>query len=141
MSRKSSRPSCQRMPGLLIGLGRLGLGGLFLAAPETATRLLGLDAVTATRVSWLARMTAIRDCTLGAGTVLSSIAGHGSTPWLLAGAVSDAGDAAAIGLAIRDGRLPAARAGATVALAGGATLAGVLAARPRRAREIPRAQR
>lgn len=133
MSRKSTCPARQRrMPGLLIGFGRLSLGGLFLAAPETATRLLGLDAVTATRVSWLARMTAIRDCTLGAGTVLSSITGHGAAPWLLAGAVSDAGDAVAIGLAIREGRLPAAKAGAMVALAGGATLAGILAARPSR---------
>jgi hypothetical protein len=117
-----------RTSGIAIGIGRIGLGGAFMASPEFSTRVLGLDAVTARRVSWLARMLAVRDIALGAGTIASSVTGRDASLWLLGGAVSDAVDAAAITGAVRAKRLPAAKAGAMVLLAAGAAALGAVVA-------------
>ncbi len=117
-----------RLAALAIGVGRLGLGAALLVQPEQGTRMLGLDTVTAVRISWLSRMTAARDIALGAGTVASAITGRDSGWWLIGGAASDAVDAVALAGAVRAGRLPPARAGAMVALAlGAAVLGGVVA--------------
>ena len=58
-----------------IGLGRMIAGGGFLLAPIGSTRVLGLDTATAKRVSFLARMMAVRDVVIGAGT---AAAGRGA---------------------------------------------------------------
>jgi hypothetical protein len=117
-----------RLPGLMIGLGRVGLGLGFLAMPETSTKVLGLDAATAARMTWMARMMAARDVALGVGTVLGVAYDRDGDVWLLAGAACDAADALAIAGAIRAKRLPALRAGAMVVLAGGAAAAGAVVA-------------
>ena len=90
-----------------IGLGRIAAGGGLLAAPVAAVRVLGMDTSTAKRVTHLARMGAVRDVSIGVGTLASARPGG----WLLAGAVSDAVDAAVIADAVRSGRAggPAAR--------------------------------
>ncbi len=90
---------------MCVGAGRLLIGAAFLAAPVTSVRILGLDTATAARVAWLARMTAIRDGVVGAGTLASSARGGGASGWLLAGAVSDAVDAAVLVSALREGRV------------------------------------
>lgn len=110
-----------------IGVGRLVLGGSFLVAPVTATRVLGVDTATAKRVSFLAQMMAARDVAIGAGTAASvrrrsdgrpRQAGRGdSAGWLLAGAVADAADAVVIARALRSGR---ARGAIATGLVGGA---------------------
>jgi hypothetical protein len=123
----SAGRSC-RSAGLLIGAGRVGLGGAFLAFPDRSTKILGLDAATAGRVTWLARMTAIRDVALGAGTILSAAGGRGAASWLLAGAACDAVDAGALATAVRQQRLPAVRAGVMAGLAGATSAAGVAVA-------------
>src|SRR2546421_426957 len=64
-----------RTVGMAIGAGRVALGTTFLSVPVTSLRIMGLDTGTATRVVWLARMTAARDVVLGAGTVCSSTRG------------------------------------------------------------------
>jgi hypothetical protein len=114
-----------RTIGMCVGASRLAIGAAFLAAPVTSVRILGLDSATAVRVAWLARMTAIRDGVVGAGTVVSSAREDGASGWLLAGAVSDAVDAAVLISALREGRVAGWRARA---IAAGAVAAAVVAA-------------
>jgi hypothetical protein len=124
----SVRQPSKRATAIAIGAGRTGLGVAFLLRPEQSTRLLGLDSISARRVSWLARMTAIRDIALGVGTTVSTVAGRDASLWLLGGAVSDAVDALAIGEAVRSARLPATKAAPMVVLAAGAAVIGALTA-------------
>jgi len=88
-----------------LALGRVGFATAFLAAPVPALRALGADTATAQRVSWLTRMMAVRDGALGAGALLADRRGGDPRPWLVAGAVSDAVDAAAFAGALKQGRL------------------------------------
>ncbi len=121
----SDRLPSTRTIGLSIGAGRVAIGAVFLATPVASVRLLGLDTATATRITWLARMTAARDTVLGAGTIASARRGPGAASWLVAGAVSDAADAAVIVAALREGKIRGWRA---QAVAAGAVGAAVLAA-------------
>jgi hypothetical protein len=114
-----------RTIGMCVGAGRLAIGAAFLAAPVTSVRILGLDSATAVRVAWLARMTAIRDGVVGAGTVVSTARDDGAAGWLVAGAVSDAVDAAVLISALREGRVGGWRARAITA---GAVAAAAVAA-------------
>lgn len=120
-----------RAAGLALGLGRLALGTAFLARPVDSVRLLGTDTATANRMAWLARMAAVRDAALGAGAVASVAARRTAAGWLLAGALADAGDAAVLALAARDGRVDRQRGYliATVAAIAAGAGAGVAAAR------------
>jgi hypothetical protein len=94
-----------RSLGIAVGAGRLAIGCAVLAGPVVSMRLLGVDTATANRVVWLARMAGVRDVALGAGTMGGAAARRGQTSWLLAGALTDAGDALAVGLAVRSGRM------------------------------------
>lgn len=123
-----SRLPSARTIGVSVGAGRLAIGAIFLAAPVTSVRLLGLDTATAARVTWLARMTAVRDGVLGAGTLASSARQNGAGGWLLAGAVSDAMDAAVLVAALREGKVRGWRARAISAGAAGAALLAAAAA-------------
>jgi len=103
------------------------MGCAFLAGPVVSVRLLGVDTATATRVAWLARMTAVRDVAIGAGAVGSLVRKRGHVSWLVAAALTDAGDAAAIVLAVRAGRLDRVRGYVVAAGAAAAAGAGVVA--------------
>ena len=118
---------------VLIGAGRLAFGVIFSAAPEPGMRLLGMDGATARRASWVSRMVAARDAALGLGTLAAARTG-GAGPWLLAGALADAGDAVAVAAAIKQRRV--AGPGAWLIAGGGLPLAGlgVLAAMGLRSR-------
>jgi hypothetical protein len=94
-----------RTIGMCVGGARVSIGALFLAAPVMSVRLLGLDSATAARITWLARMTAIRDGVVGAGTLASSARQDGAVGWLLAGAACDSVDAAVLISALREGRV------------------------------------
>lgn len=131
----------RRLPGaglnahLGLGFGRLALGAAFVSAPGAAVRMLGVDAAAATRMTWLARMAAVRDAALGAGLLGSVLARGGAPrPWLLAGAFTDAGDAAVLVLAAREGRVDRTRGYLMAAGAAASALVGVGEAvrRPRR---------
>ena len=87
--------------GVALGATRVALGVGFLVAPVSSTRMLGLDSATAKRITFLARMTAVRDVVLGAGTVVSRRQPAALRYWVLAGALADLGDAAAISGAVR----------------------------------------
>jgi hypothetical protein len=123
--------SAAQSTATVLGLGRVALGAVFLVAPVLSTRVLGVDHTTAERISFLARMTAMRDIALGAGTLYTAAKGPGRAcvPWLLAGAGSDAVDAAVIGAALRRGGARGPSAGALVAGALAAAATGVRAAR------------
>lgn len=73
--------------GVAVGAGRVAVGVGFLAVPAVSVRILGVDASTARRMRFLARMTAARDVGLGVGT-LAAGRGRPAGPWLLAGALA-----------------------------------------------------
>src|SRR5690242_13082435 len=87
--------------GLALGATRVGVGVGFLLAPVTSTRVLGLDSATAKRITFLARMTAVRDLVVGAGTLASRRQPRALRTWVLAGAIADLGDTLVISSAIR----------------------------------------
>jgi hypothetical protein len=120
-------PSAHRV-ALAIGIGRTVIGATFLAAPVAALRVLGVDTATASRTTWLSRMTAARDGVLGAGTLASSAKRNGAAPWLLAGAVADAADAAALATALRTRKVAGFGAIGMVGAAAAAAVVGVWAA-------------
>jgi hypothetical protein len=117
-----------RTLGIGIGIGRTAIGAIFFAAPVTALRIIGTDSATATRVTWLSRMTAARDGAIGLGTVRAVTSGRGAAGWLLAGAASDAVDAVALAGAVRDRRAGGLGAIGMVAAAVGTSALGVWAA-------------
>jgi hypothetical protein len=102
-------------------VGRTLVATTLLTAPVPVLRLFGLDTATAQRIAWLARMAAVRDGALGVGALAASRTGNPRS-WLIGGAVSDAVDAAAVAVAMRQGRVRGVRpafvvAGAAVAAA------------------------
>ena len=118
--------------GVSLGAGRIALGLFFWAQPVTSVRVAGLDAPTARRVDWLARMTAARDLAIGVGATRAALrpeaAGQERAVWYLAAATADLGDAVSITRGARAGRLS--RLPATMAAAGAAAavVTGVVAA-------------
>lgn len=107
----------------LFAAGRVAVGAAVLARPAVLTRGLGVDSATGQRVVWLVRMFGVRDLVVGAGSLYALARRTGTGPWLLAGAASDAVDAAAMTTAIRQrvikappGALGAAMAAVSVAV-------------------------
>lgn len=127
------RGTLARTVALGCGLVRTVAGVGLLARPETFPRALGVDSVTATRVGWLTRIVAGRELALGAGTLHALATGRPLRPWLLAQAVSDAADAGALLLAVRDRQVSPPRALAVVAVAAMGVAGEVLAGDHRRA--------
>jgi hypothetical protein len=117
-----SRIPKPRTVALAIGAGRTVLGTAFLLDPARSVRLMGVDAATANRMTWMAQMMAVRDAVIGAGTLAAAARG-GGTGWLVGGAVADLVDATAIGKAVQDGRLRGAVP--TLVSAGAVGLAGI----------------
>ena len=101
---------------------RVLVGTSMLARPALLPRVLGVDAATAARVSWISVMLGAREVALGAGT-LRALRRGGVTPWVVGSALSDVADAFALGSAtvrghVRPvlGALAAASAGGTAAV-------------------------
>jgi len=114
----------------MTGLGRLAIGGAFLADPVTAVRVLGVDTASAKRMAFLARMAAARDIVLGAGALLTRNPAA-KAGWIAAGATADVADAVVIRAAAKQGTagpIPATAiaAGALAAAAAGFWAAGDL---------------
>lgn len=113
-----------------LALARIGVGAGLLVAPVAAARALGSDSGTARRMSWLARMAAVRDVVLGAGA-LSALEGADSPDaarWFAAGMVSDLGDTAVFLDAIRRGNVGGVRGGLLVAASAGGVVTGAISA-------------
>lgn len=101
-----------------ISAARTALAVAIMAAPVTSLRLLGADGATAQRVTWLTRMTAVRDGALGVGGVWAARRGAPVAPWLIGGAVADVVDAVVTARAVQQGRVKGAIPTAVVPLAG-----------------------
>jgi hypothetical protein len=85
-----------------LGLGALAFGAVPVCAPRAFGRVCGIavpDPPAATAI----RSVGVRDVVLGAGLWWAAAGGAGYAPWLLARAVTDAGDALAVGAAVLAG--------------------------------------
>jgi hypothetical protein len=122
-------PRRARIGAAVVGVLRFGFGLGMAARPVTVPRALGVDTVSARRMAWLVQMCAVRDAALGAGGVHAAVTGRDVRPWLRAQAFSDAGDVVALGLAVRDRQVAAARAVVVGGLAVAAVLGGLMASR------------
>lgn len=85
----------------LSSLGRIAIGVTTFIRPETLPRALGLDRGTARRAAPLTRFFAAREAALGVGALHAVRTGRDVTPWLVAQAIGDAGDAVALAAATR----------------------------------------
>jgi hypothetical protein len=128
-----------------LATGRCGVGAAVFLRPNLLTRGMGVDRETADRSAWVARMFAVRDLAVGVGVLWAvrqgsgllsggGLLGRGTSrelrAMLLLGVLCDAGDAIAVGSALRGGTVSALPAAATLATAVGAAATGaVLAAR------------
>lgn len=113
---------------LAVSAGRVGLGVLMFARPRLLPSLLGVDAGSAARAGWLARMVGGREIALGGGTLLAGRGGGSPRPWLLAQATGDGGDALALTLAWRRGNVGGLPAAVVIASAAAGAAAEVFAA-------------
>jgi hypothetical protein len=101
-----------------LGAARTLLGAAVLSRPTLLARGLGLDAATAQRTAWLARMFAGRDLALGVGALA------GSRGCQLAGVASDLADFGALVIAIKAGHVKALSGGLAAVTAAGAVIVG-----------------
>jgi hypothetical protein len=108
-------------------LGRVLAGVAAFVRPETLPRVLGMDRGTARRSAPLVRMFASREAALGAGALYALRTGRDVTPWLVAQAVGDAGDALALAAAARARHVDSVRGTAIALSAAGGVVAGLLA--------------
>jgi hypothetical protein len=108
--------------------GRIAVGAAVLARPEMLARGLRVDAATARRTVWLTRMFAARDLALGAGTLFALTRGGQPRPWLVASAVADAVDAAALAAALRQHQVSAPPAALVAGVAAGSAAVHLAAA-------------
>jgi hypothetical protein len=118
-----------RLGAGVVGALRVGVGLGMAASPEVVPRTLGVDTVSARRMSWAVRMCAVRDAALGAGGLHAAVTRRDVRPWLLAQAFADAGDAAAVALALRARQVSTVRALGFAAVAAAAMIGGVVAVR------------
>lgn len=95
-SRRSARPTAAS-----IGMMRVGIGTALLARPQVLPRALGVDGVSARRMSWAVRMFGVRDGLLGLLGAHAALTGRPLRPSLLAQAASDTTDAVVLVLAAR----------------------------------------
>lgn len=109
-----------------IAATRVLVGTSMLARPALVPRLLGVDASTAARVSWIGVMLGAREVALGVGTLRSLRRGDW-TPWVVGSALCDAADALALGSATVRGHVrPVHGALASLSAAGSAAVQGAV---------------
>jgi len=99
------------------GAVRVAIGATMVARPAGLATSVGVDSVTARRISWSGSMIGVRDMVLGAGLVHAVRRGHDPRPWLAAQAASDAVDAVAFGTAAARRDAPRPKAALIVAIA------------------------
>jgi len=109
-----------------LAAGRVVIGVAMVLLPSRVARVWAGPDAGAGAVTQITRALGVRDLVLGAGTLRALESGEPARTWVSAGAVSDAVDAAAAGLAGRHtgGR----RATFTVVVASGAAALGAVAA-------------
>jgi hypothetical protein len=113
----------------LTSLGRVAIGAASFIRPETLPRALGVDRGTARRATLLTRFFSAREAALGIGALHALRTGADVRPWLIAQAIGDAGDAAALVAATRARHVRAARGTALAVVALTGAISVTLAAR------------
>lgn len=110
-----------------LALGRTGAGLVMVASPRSLPQRLGVDSAASSRTSWVVQMLGAREIALGLGTLAALRSGDRAAArlWLMAGVLSDAVDALAVGSATARGQLGTLRGGAVTATALTATTLGV----------------
>lgn len=108
-----------------LSLGRAAAGVSMLTQPRLLPALLGVDSAAATRMSWSTQMLGAREVALGLGTFVALRKGEprAARLWLMAGLLSDAVDALAVGAAIARGSVSKITGAAVVGIASGAVYA------------------
>ena len=108
-----------------LALGRAAVGVTMITRPSTLPRLLGVDSAAATRMGWSTQMLGAREVALGLGAfvALRRPDAKAARLWLLAGVLSDAVDALAVGAAVAKGRVSKITGPGLVAVAGTAVYA------------------
>ena len=108
-----------------LSLGRAAVGVTMITRPRTLPRLLGVDSATAARMNWSTQMLGAREVALGLGAfvALRRPDRKAARLWLLAGLLSDAVDALAVGAAVAQGRVSKVTGPGLVAVAGTAVYA------------------
>lgn len=96
-----------------LGVARVVIGTGLLVSPVGLARGLGIDAETARRVGWMARMAGAREVALGLGTLQAWRRDEPLDGWVAGQAISDGVDAVAFAVtAARGRRRPGPRLGA-----------------------------
>jgi peptide-methionine (R)-S-oxide reductase len=108
-----------------LALSRTAVGVTMITRPRTLPRVLGVDSATASRMAWSAQMLGAREVALGLGAfvALRRPDRRAARLWLLAGLLSDAVDALAVGAAAAQGRVSKVTGTGLVAVAGAAVYA------------------
>ena len=108
-----------------LALARSAVGVSMITRPRTLPSLLGVDSATSGRMSWSTQMLGAREVALGLGTFVALRKGEprAARLWLMAGLLSDAVDALAVGAAVARGRVSKITGTAVVGIAAGAVYA------------------
>ena len=80
---------------------RTGIGTVMLLVPDVLPQVLGVDAESRARTTWLVQMLGVREVAMGAGVLSGDRTG--ARALALAGSACDVVDALAIGAAVRRG--------------------------------------
>ena len=92
-----------------LGITRIVIGTGLLISPVGLARGLGIDAPTAKRVGWLARVAGAREIAIGAGTIHALRRGQPVDAWIAAQAFCDGVDAVAFAVTAFRGDVGAVR--------------------------------
>ena len=111
-------------PVIGLSLGRIAVGSVALANPETAARLFQLDPVTNPQVPYVTRLFGSREVALGLVTLLAS--GKAQRGLIGLGILVDGADAATGYLAMQDGSISRKTAYTLIGPAVGAMASGAL---------------
>ena len=108
-----------------LALGRAAAGTAMVVRPALLPRLLGVDSAAANRMAWSTQMLGAREIALGLGTWAALRRGddRATRLWLMAGLLSDAVDALAVGAAAARGHVSKVTGAGIVAVAGSAVYA------------------
>ena len=112
-------------PVIGLSLGRIAVGAVALASPETAARMFQLDTAANPQVSYVARLFGSREVALGLVTLVSR--GRAQKGLIGLGILVDAADAGTGYLAMQDGTVSRKTAMTLIGPAGGAIAAGLVA--------------
>ena len=106
-----------------LGVTRIVIGVGLMVSPVGLARGLGIDAETAKRVGWMARMAGARELALGLGTLNAWRRDEPLQGWVAGQAISDGVDAAAFAVTAARGDVGALRGWGLAAFAASGAIA------------------